>query len=742
MPGGRALRLPILAAQEDDHPLDRVTVARISAALFAVCGLLVIVVTPWLPARSHLGLTLAAASAIVAAGVMMLLPWERWPRTATLWLTLLSTGLIAIHNYFTGADGFRYSILFTVVAAWTGLCHPRGTTLVLSPLFAVTYLAPMLLDHSGPHEIASVAYAVPLSVLIGETIAWVTSRLGRVQADLGRSDAAWQGVFAESPVPMWVFDRNTLRFLAVNDAAIAGYGWSADEFLAMTINDIRPEEARPALEADLQRPRDEPDRGAIWMHRTKDGTLLEVEVHGRSVPAWGPEARLVVAIDVTDRQRAQAALASRALRDDVTGLPNRALLLDRLSQALGRSREGVGVLLVDLDRFRRLNERIGATAADDVLRASGQRVRAVLPREATVGRWGGDAFLVIVETGDRDGLRQIGETVLTSFGAPFESAERSVEVTVSVGAAMSGRGSDAGSLLTDAENALAQAKSTGRGRFALLDDHARYRAATRRTVEQELVEAIRDGQLRLAYQPQLDLRDDSVVAVEALVRWDHPDRGTIPPAEFIPIAEESGAIVALGDWVLDEACRQASRWARSGGPPRVCVNVSAVQVDDPSLPARVLDRLSAHGLSPDRLRLELTEHALAAPSAAHVLSELSEAGIGLSLDDFGTGYSSLAYLRRFPIDEIKVDRSFVSGMETSERDRTIVSSILRLGREMGLMTVAEGVETVGQAARLVQLGCTIGQGYLYCRPIAGEDLERWLAARTTTRRGLRIVPGA
>ncbi|MDT7571993.1 MAG: hypothetical protein QOE05_2167 [Actinomycetota bacterium] len=742
MPGGQALRLPFLTAQEESHPLGRVTVARISAALFAVCGTLVLIVTPFLPARSHLGLALAAVSAIVAAGVMMLLPWDRWPRTATLWLTLLSTGLIALHNYFSGADGFRYSILFTVVAAWTGLCHPRGTTLVLSPLFAVTYLAPMLLDDTGPQEIASVWYAVPLSVLIGETVAWVTSRLARVQADLGRSDAAWQGVFADSPVPMWVFNRQTLQFLAVNDAAVAGYGWTADEFLSMTINDIRPDDARPALAADLQRSPDQPDRGAVWMHRTKAGTLLEVEVHGRPVPAWGPDARLVVAIDVTDRQRAQAALARRALRDDVTGLPNRALLLDRLSQALDRSRTGVGVLLVDLDRFRRLNELIGATAADDVLRASGQRVRAVLPREATLGRWGGDAFLVVVESADRDGLRRVGDAILQAFAAPFETPDRSVVVTVSAGVAMSARGSDVGSLLTDAENALSLAKTAGRGQVALLDDHARYRAATRRTVEQQLTEAIRDGQLRLAYQPQLDLRDGSVVAVEALVRWDHPDRGTIPPAEFIPIAEESGVIVELGDWVLDEACRQASRWARSGGPPRVSVNVSAVQVADPSLPGRVLERLAAHDLSPDRLRLELTEHALAAPSAARVLIELSDAGIGLSLDDFGTGYSSLAYLRRFPIDEIKVDWSFVSGMETSERDRTIVSSILRLGREMGLTTVAEGVETLGQAERLVQLGCTIGQGYLYCRPVAPEDLERWLATRPGTRRGLRVVPGA
>jgi diguanylate cyclase (GGDEF)-like protein/PAS domain S-box-containing protein len=734
-------RLPSLIASEENHPLDRVTVARISAALFALCGLLVLVVTPFLPARSHLGLSLAAVSAMASAGVMMLLPWDRWPRTATLWLTLLSTGLIAIHNVFTGADGFRYSILFTVVAAWTGLCHPRGTTLLLSPLFFVSYIGPMLLVHDGSAQFASVAYAVPLSVLIGETIAWVTARLGRVQADLSRSDAAWQGVFAESPVPMWVFSRTTLRFLAVNDAAVAHYGWSADEFLAMTIKDIRPEEARAALAVDLERPVEEIDRGAVWMHRTKDGSLIEVEVHGRPVPAWGADARLVVAIDVTDRQRAEAALARRALRDDVTGLPNRALLLDRLSQALGRRRDRVGVLLIDLDRFRRLNELIGTTAADDVLRAAGQRVCAVLPREATVGRWGGDAYLVIVESGDRDEVRGFGDAVVASFAAPFETPERSVDVSVSVGAALSGRGSDAGSLLTDAENALALAKGSGRGQVALLDDYGKYRAATRRTVEQELAEAIRDGQLRLAYQPQVDLRDTSVQAVEALVRWDHPDRGTIPPAEFIPIAEESGVIVALGDWVLDEACRQAAAWVRSG-PPRVSINVSAVQLADPAFPERVLDRLTAHGLSPDRLRLELTEHALAAPSAVHVLTQLSDAGIALSLDDFGTGYSSLAYLRRFPIDEIKVDRSFISGMETSERDRTIVSSVLRLGREMGLTTVAEGVETIGQAERLVQLGCTIGQGYLYCRPLPAAELERWLATRPAGRGSLRIVPGA
>jgi diguanylate cyclase (GGDEF)-like protein/PAS domain S-box-containing protein len=724
------------------HPLSRTTVARISAALFAICGLLVIVVTPWLPARSHLGLIVAGLGSIATAGVMMLLPWERWPRGATLWLTGMSSALIALHNYFTGNDGFRYSILFTVVAAWTGLCHPRGTTLALAPLFGVAYVAPMLLQHDGTTEVATVAYGVPLSVLIGETIAWVTARLARTQRELQRSDSAWQGVFDDSPIPMWVYDAESLAFLAVNDAAVEHYGWTAAEFSQMRITDIRPPDTLPALTSELDRRRNEPDRGAVWMHHTKDGTPINVEVHGRPVQAWGPNARLVVAIDVTDRQRAQEALARRTLRDDITGLPNRALLLDRLAQALARSSGAVGVLLIDLDRFRRLNELIGAAAADEVLRAAGQRVRAVVPKEGTVGRWGGDTFLVVVEADDRAGVRALGEAVLTSFAAPFETAERAVEVTVSVGAALSGRGADPGSLMTDAENALGLAKSGGRNRLALLDDHARYRAATRRTVEQQLAEGIRDGQLHLNYQPQLDLRDGSLAAVEALVRWDHPGRGTIPPSEFIPIAEESGAIVALGDWVLDEACRQAAHWERSGGPRRVSINVSAVQVADPSLPSRVLERLALHGLSPDRIRLELTEHALAAPSAAHVLSKLSEEGIGLSLDDFGTGYSSLAYLRRFPIDEIKVDRSFVNGMTTSERDLTIVSSILRLGNEMGLTTVAEGVETAAQAERLAGLGCTLGQGFLYSRAITPDRLERWIAARPGGRPSLRVVPGA
>lgn len=734
--------LPGMPASELTHPLDRVTVARISAALFAICGLLVIVVTPWLPARSHLGLLLAGTVAVVAAGVVMRLPWDRWPRHATLWLTLLSTGLIALHNVFTGADGFRYSILFTVVAAWTGLCHPRGTTLALAPLFAVAYVAPLLVVDSPPTGLASAAYAVPLSVLIGETIAWVTARLSRVQAELRRSDVAWEGVFTSSPVPMWVFDRATLRFLAVNEAAVAHYGWSAEEFLTMRITDIRPEASLATLAADLEQPAGEPDRGAVWMHRTKDGSLLDVEVHGRPVPAWGPQARLVVALDVTDRQQAQSALARRAVRDELTGLPNRALLLDRVAQSLERSREAVGVLLIDIDRFRRLNELVGAAAADEVLQAAGQRLQAVVPREATVGRWGGDAFLVVVDVNDRSALHDVGSAVLAAFAAPFDIPDRTAATTVSIGAAMAGRGSDVGSLLTDAENALSSAKASGRARVVLLDDHARYRAATRRTVEQQLAKAIQDGQLHLAFQPQLDLQQDTVVAVEALVRWNHPDRGSIPPAEFIPIAEESGVIVALGDWVLDEACRQAAKWTASGGPPRVSVNVSAVQVADPALPSRVLERLAAHGLPADRLRLELTEHALAAPSASRVLRELRQAGIGLSLDDFGTGYSSLAYLRRFPIDEIKVDRSFVSGMATSERDRTIVSSILRLGSDMGLTTVAEGVESASQANRLRALGCHLGQGYLYCRPVTAESLERWLADRPPSRPALRIVPGA
>jgi diguanylate cyclase (GGDEF)-like protein/PAS domain S-box-containing protein len=622
-------------------PLDRAMTDRLTGALVALCGLLVVTVSPWLPVRGHAWLIAVGGIAVLSGGVLALLPRRRWQRQA-----------------------------------------------------------------------------------------------------LRRSDAAWQAVFDESPVPMWVYDRSTLRFLAVNGAAVRHYGWSREEFLTMTSAEIRPVEAQEVLLADLERPATQFDGGALRMHSTKDGSLLQVEVYGRQVPAWGENARLVVALDVTDRRRAETALARRSVRDDLTGLPNRALLVDRLGQALERSGTAVGVLLVDLDRFRQLNELVGAAAGDEVMRAAGQRIRAVVPRESTVGRWGGDSFLVVVESADRAATNQLAEAALAAFGPAFEAGARTVELSASIGGALSRFGSDSASLLADAENALALAKAAGRGQVAFLDDHARYRAATRRTVEQELTDAIGDGQLYLVYQPQVSLADERLTAVEALVRWHHPERGSIPPAEFIPIAEESGGIGVLGDWVLDEACRQAALWAgQPGAPARVSVNVSALQVADRALPALVLDRLRAHHLTPDRLRLELTEYALAAPSAAPVLDELSEAGIGLSLDDFGTGYSSLAYLRRFPIDEIKVDRSFIAGMSTNDRDRAIVNNIVRLGSEMHLTTVAEGIGTSVQAAQLSELGCTLGQGYYWSRPFRAEHLQRWLASRPApaARPALHVV---
>jgi diguanylate cyclase (GGDEF)-like protein/PAS domain S-box-containing protein len=733
-----------VAAHDDSgHPLDRTATARLAAALYALCGLVIVAVSPWLPARSHAGLAAVGVCAMVAAGVIALLPWHRWPRLASLWIALLALVLIAAHNIFTGIDGFRYTVLFTVLAAWIGLGHRRGTTLAMSPLIAVAYVVPLLERHAAHGApLISLVYGVPLSVLIGESIGWVTTRLARTQDALSQSDAAWQAVFDESPMPMWVYDRSSLRFLAVNDAAVRHYGWSRDEFLSMTSAQIRPAEAQEALLADLERPVTQFDGGALRLHCTKDGSILQVEVYSRLVPAWGADARLVVALDVTDRRRAATELARRSVRDELTGLPNRALLVDRLVQAIGRSGTAVSVLLMDLDRFRRLNELIGSAAADDVVRAAGQRIRAVVGRESTVGRWGGDSFLVIVESADRAAMNQLAQAITAAFGPAFEAADRTVELSASIGGAVGRLGSDSGSLLADAENALALAKAAGRGQFAFLDDHARYRAATRRTVEQELTEAIRDGQLHLVYQPQVSLADERLVAVEALVRWTHPVRGAIPPAEFIPIAEESGVIGELGDWVLDEACRQAAIWGHQGsGPARISVNVSAMQVADRALPALVLDRLRAHGLAPDRLRLELTEHALAAPSAGQVLDQLSEAGIGLSLDDFGTGYSSLAYLRRFPIDEIKVDRSFVAGMTTNDRDRAIVNNIVRLGTEMHLTTVAEGIETPVQAAHLSKLGCTLGQGYYWSRPFRAENLERWLRTRPSpgVRPALHVV---
>jgi diguanylate cyclase (GGDEF)-like protein len=432
---------------------------------------------------------------------------------------------------------------------------------------------------------------------------------------------------------------------------------------------------------------------------------------------------------VEDRARHEA------LHDQLTGLPNRTLLQDRVEGGIARLRRGawrVALLCVDIDRIKRINETLGHRAGDELLRAVGPRLAAAVRPSDTVARFSGDGFSVLCEAvADEAHAARIADRVLAAFDEPFVVDGEPRFFTASVGVALAAAGQPPDDLIGNAEAAMYRAKERGRARVELHDAAQRARLAARAKMEDDLRRALSSGdELWVAYQP-IHRADGGIAAVEALVRWNHPEHGFVAPSDFIPVAEECGLIEPLGERILRDACRQVARW-RATTPLselRLSVNVSARQITTPGIAAVVSRVLAESGLPPEALWLELTEGLLLEESEGTIETLWALRGLGprLVLDDFGTGYSSLGYLRRYPIDVLKIDRAFVADLgEAGDGEAALVAAIAAMARALGIETVAEGVETAGQLARLVALGCDHLQGYHLGRPVAAPALEREL----------------
>jgi diguanylate cyclase (GGDEF)-like protein len=412
----------------------------------------------------------------------------------------------------------------------------------------------------------------------------------------------------------------------------------------------------------------------------------------------------------------------QATHDPLTGLPNRSLVLDRLEQALARSsRTGgrVTVLFADLDRFKVVNDSFGHSVGDNVLLCVSERLRAAVRPHDTVARLAGDEFVVVCEDLTDAEALDVAERVAATVAEPIILGGRETVITASIGIAHAEAGTRAEDMLRDSDVAMYGAKERGRSRIELFDAEMRRRMVDRLEMERSLRTAIANGELRLDYQPIVSFDGWQVTAAEALVRWDHPERGVVHPAEFIPLAEESGLILPLGRWVLTEACRQLALWRAEGRPElRVTVNLSARQFADPGLIDVVAEALARACLPADALWLEITESVLMeeVEATANTLYALKRLGVHLAVDDFGTGYSSLSYLKRFPVDLLKIDRSFIDGLGTDPEDGAIVLAIVSLAQALRLEVVAEGVEHFHQLEALHRLGCDAVQGYLLARP--------------------------
>ena len=580
------------------------------------------------------------------------------------------------------------------------------------------------LQVSAVEPSASAVAAVVLSC------ADVTARKLGEQA-LRRADDRFRSAFSDAPIGMAVTEPLG-RHVQVNEAYCQLLGRTSEELLGMTMAEVmHPVDLQPSLAQRM-----ELLEGSISRHRYEtrfvraDGTVVGVLHSSSVVPARDGQPQYLIdhVEDITERKVFEDELRYQASHDGLTGLPNRVLLSDRLERALRMTDRRIGslaVLFLDLDRFKVINDSLGHAVGDAVLIEVARRLASVLRAGDTAARFGGDEFVVLCEDTSAEQARSVADRIVSVVSAPILVGDTSLVLTASVGVALTSLDStdDAETMLRDADAAMYSAKDGGKARFAVFDRALGVRAAARMQMETDLRHGIVAGQLRLHYQPEVRLADRVLVGMEALVRWEHPSRGLLLPGEFVPLAEEVGLIRALGDWVLVEAVAHAGRWAEAGrAASTVWINLSVHQLGDASFVRRVADLLTETRLNPAMLGFEITESALMSEEdgSRHILQGLRDIGVCLALDDFGTGYSSLAYLAQFPFDTVKIDQSFVSGLDQAQTRResyAIVSAVVGLSHALRLRVVGEGVETDSQAQALHGLGCEIGQGYLLGKPM-------------------------
>ena len=446
-------------------------------------------------------------------------------------------------------------------------------------------------------------------------------------------------------------------------------------------------------------------------------------------------------LEVKERQRFEQELRHQAMHDALTGLPNRALLMSRIEQAIETARErgqSFMLLFIDLDRFKIVNDSLGHAAGDELLRVVTRRMGRVLRSGDTLARLGGDEFvLLLAEPVPADVLEALIDDLSRLVTRPVLVADREVSVTCSLGSSIYPQdGEDATTLLKRADVAMYGAKKDGGNRMRRYEPALSSQAEEQLEIETQLKLALQRGEFVLHYQPQIEIATGRIIGVEALVRWQHPVRGLVPPLQFIGVAERSGLIEPIGEWVLRTACAQAAAWQRSGLPSlRIAINVSPRQFHNPALVSRVAHVLAEHGIAPGRLELEITETmSMKDPEeSCRILASLEALGISIAIDDFGTGYSNLVYLRRFPVRRIKLDRAFISELGSQSSSHAIVEAIVAMSHKLGLQVVAEGVETAEQRDHLLRYGCDELQGYWFSRPVEAAALEDLLRGDTDRR---------
>ncbi len=520
------------------------------------------------------------------------------------------------------------------------------------------------------------------------------------------------------------------HIISVNDAAITQYGYTRAEFEERSILDIQAFDAVPPWAGDTA---DAENSARTWKHIKADGSLIDIVVYSRQLVFDGQPAVLLASIDITERKRAESRLAFMAQHDSLTELPNRALLHTRLEELLvhtRRSGDMVAVLFVDLHNFKNINDTLGYSMGDKLLKAVTKRLRSSLREEDFIVRLGSDEFAVVQAGVSRpEDVGILAKRLLDAISEPYLFEGHTILSGSSIGIAIApGDGDASERLLQNANMALSRAKSEGPGTFSFFESGMNARAQTRRRTEIGLRTAIENDVLQPYYQPLIDLKAGRIVGFEALVRWPHPERGMIPPSEFVSVAEETGLIHPMGAYMLRRACMDAASWPDD---VRIAVNLSPLQFRSGNLFALVMDALKVSGLQARRLELEITETVVLDKSDELIstLHALRALGVRISMDDFGTGYSSLSYLRNFPFDKIKIDRSFVHDLGSSQDAQAIVRSIISLGKGLGVTVTAEGVETEAELSCLRVENCDEGQGFLFSPARPNAEITKLLLAQ-------------
>ncbi|MDP1652996.1 MAG: EAL domain-containing protein [Rhodocyclaceae bacterium] len=580
-----------------------------------------------------------------------------------------------------------------------------------------------------------------LSLLIATALlgmlGWIGWRLLRSRADLDQERRQLQTITDTLPSGLYAINAHGV-IMRINPAFTRLLGFQAEDVVGRTahetIHDCPP--GMPLDQCPLHLAAQK-DAGYIREEnfRRKDGTLLAVELSALRIWEDGRFAGAVAIFrDITQRRANAERIHQLAWFDKLTGLPNRALLMDRLGQATATAlRDGkmLGTLFLDLDQFKTINDSLGHAIGDRMLQQVAERLSDCVRASDTVGRLGGDEFVIVMPNirAPADAAL-LAEKILAAVARPYLIDGRELHITPSIGIAVCpDDGCDAEALIQHADAAMYLAKEQGRNNYQYFTTALNARAVERLSLENALRGALERCELTLHYQPQVDLASGAIVGVEALLRWHHPALGQVPPDRFIPVAEDSGLINPIGAWVLKEACRQAQAW-QAAGLPRIimAVNVSGVQFRQTDLAETIAKTLAESGLPAADLEIEMTESVLmhGADAAVEVLRQIKALGVQVAIDDFGTGYSSLGYLKRFPIDKLKIDRSFVRDITTDPDDAAIASAIIAMAHRLRLKVIAEGVETLAQLHFLCQEGCDEAQGYHYSKPLPADDVERLL----------------